>query len=145
MVAFDHGEDFFDALAEFCQREGIRQGYLPMFIAGFASADLVGTCERLDDPVAPIWSKVQLRNIEALGGGTLAHDPNDNRVLPHVHVTVGLKEHSATGHTSHLLAATVQLLTELVIVEITDPPIHRVRDPHLYDVPLLRFPDEMST
>lgn len=142
VVAFDHGEDFYTTLAEFCTQQGIRQGYLPMFIAGFATADLVGTCERLDDPAAPVWSKVHLRNIEALGGGTLAYDPDAGQVVPHIHVTVGLKEHSATGHTSHLLAATVQFLTEMVIVEITDPPIDRARNPQLYDVPLLRFPSQ---
>jgi predicted DNA-binding protein with PD1-like motif len=34
-------------------------------------------------------------------------------MLPHIHVTVGLKEHSATGHTSHLLSAKTQFLTEM--------------------------------
>ena len=43
-VAFDHGEDFFTALAEFCQANGVRQGFIPMFIAGFAEVDIVGTC-----------------------------------------------------------------------------------------------------
>ena len=92
-----------------------------MFVAGFATADLVGTCERLDDPQAPVWSKVQVSNVEAVGGGTLAWDEATDRVAPHIHVAVGLKEHSATGHTSHLLGATVQFLTEMIIVEVTEP------------------------
>jgi predicted DNA-binding protein with PD1-like motif len=41
--------------------------------------------------------------------------------LPHIHTSVGLKEHSATAHTSHLLAAQVQFLTEMIIVEIDAP------------------------
>lgn len=138
-VVFDHGEDFYTALADACRTNGIRQGYIPMFIAGFRYADLVGTCERLDDPDAPVWSKVHLTNIEALGGGTLAYDQDTDTVAPHIHVTVGLKTHSATGHTSHLLAATVQFLTELVIVEVTEPAMRRERQPDLYDVPLLRL------
>jgi predicted DNA-binding protein with PD1-like motif len=139
LAAFDHGDDFYTALDQTCREHGIRQGYIPMFIAGLRTADIVGTCEELADPDAPVWSKVHLTNVEALGGGTLAYDPATDTVTPHIHVAVGLKAHSATGHTSHLLAATVQFLTELVIVEITTP-VHRVRQPDLYDVPLLRFP-----
>jgi predicted DNA-binding protein with PD1-like motif len=139
MAVFDHGDDFFTALDAACRSHGIRQGYVSMFIAGFRSADLVGTCERLDNPDAPVWSKVHLRNLEALGGGTLAYDPDTDTIAPHIHVSVGLKTHSAIGHSSHLLAATVQFLTELVIVEVTEPALRRVRQPDLYDVPLLQF------
>lgn len=139
VAVFDHGEDFYTALHHVCTEHNIRQGYIPTFIAGFASADLVGTCERLDNPQAPVWSKVQLSNIEALGGGTLAWDPIEDRLAPHIHVTVGLKEYSATGHTSHLLAATVQFLTELTIVEIVSPTMTRRKNSDLYDVPLLQI------
>jgi hypothetical protein len=38
-----------------------------MFLAAFAEADIVGTCDKLDDPAAPVWSKVHLTNAEALG------------------------------------------------------------------------------
>ena len=139
VAVFDHGEDFYTALGQVCTEHSIRQGYIPAFIAGFATADLVGTCQRLEDPQAPVWSKVQLSNIEALGGGTLAWNPTTERIAPHIHVTVGLKEHSATGHTSHLLDATVQFLTEITIVEISAPPMIRQRNLDLYDVPLLHF------
>ncbi len=138
-VAFDHGEDFFTALAEFCRTNGVRQGYIPMFIAGFAEAEIVGTCSKLDDPQAPVWSDVHLTNIEALGGGTIAYDEAEDGILPHIHVTIGLKEHSATAHTSHLLSAKIQFLTEMLFIEVTAPAMRRERDPGLYDVPLLRF------
>lgn len=138
-VAFDHGEDFFTALEQVCRTEGIRYGYIPMFLAGLAEVDVVGTCERLDDVNAPVWSKVHLRNVEAMGCGTLAHDPHEDRILPHIHLSVGLKEHSATAHTSHLLAARVQFLTEMLLVEVLDPPLGRPRNADLYDVPLLTF------
>jgi predicted DNA-binding protein with PD1-like motif len=108
-----------------------------MFIAGLSSADIVGTCQRLDDPAAPVWDKVQLTNVEALGGGTLAYDEATDTISPHIHITVGLKEHSATAHTSHLLGATVQFLTEMIIVEIAGPAMRRHRNPDLYDVPQL--------
>lgn len=144
VVVFDHGDDFSTALQQACAHHGIRQGYIPMFVAGFASADLVGTCERLENPEAPVWTKVHLTNVEALGGGTLAWDEATETVSPHIHVTVGLKEHSATAHTSHLLAATVQFLTEMIVVEIVEPGLHREKEADLYDVPLLRFGTAMS-
>src|SRR5205823_1393222 len=87
-VAFDHGEDFFTALTDFCRNNGVRQGYIPMFIAGFSEAEIVGTCRKLDDPQAPVWDSVHLTNVEAIGGGTLAYDDEADRDLPHVHVAV---------------------------------------------------------
>ncbi len=138
-IAFDHDDDFFDTLTAFCITHNVRQGYIPMFIAGFAEAEIVGTCEKLADPRAPVWSKVHLTNVEALGCGTLGHDPETDRVLPHIHTSLGLKERSALGHTSHLLSARVQFLVEMLLVEITAPTMLRTREPALYDVPLLRF------
>lgn len=138
-VTFDHGDDFYTALTDACRTNNIRQGYIPVFIAGFSTVEIVGTCQRLEQPEAPVWDRVHLSNVEALGGGTIAYDPTDDRILPHIHVSVGLKEHSATGHTSHLLDAEVQFLTEMLIIEIAGPAMHRVPDPALFDVPLLRF------
>jgi predicted DNA-binding protein with PD1-like motif len=137
-VAFDHGDDFMASLARFCNDNDVRQGYIPMFLAGFAEVDVVGTCEKLDDPQAPVWTKVHLTNVEALGCGTIARGDADG-IPPHIHASVGLKEHSATAHTSHLLAATVQFLTEMIIVEVDAPVMTRPRNHDLYDVPLLTF------
>ncbi len=109
-----------------------------MFLAGLAEAEIVGTCEKLEDPQAPVWTKVCVSNVEALGSGTIAHD-DANGILPHIHVAVGLKEHSAMAHASHLLSAKVQFLTEMLVVEVVTPEMTRPRNPSLYDVPLLTF------
>jgi predicted DNA-binding protein with PD1-like motif len=138
-LSFDHGEDLFGSLAEFCRANNVRQGYIPFFLAGFSALRIVGTCERLEDPVAPLRSAVYLTNVEAHGGGTIAYDPVRNAIAPHIHVSAGLKEHSATGHTSHLLEATVQVLTEMVVVEVVHPDLRRVSDAARYHVPLLTF------
>lgn len=138
-LSFDHGEDLFAALSTFCRENGVRQGYIPFFLAGFSELRLVGTCERLDDPVAPLRSAVYLTNVEAHGGGTIGYDPGQDTILPHIHVSVGLKQHSATGYTSHLLEATVQLLTEMVIVEVLAPELRRRPDPGRYNLPILGF------
>lgn len=141
-VTFDHGDDFMTALADFCQEQKIRQGYIPMFLAGFAEAEIVGTCEKLENPSAPVWSKVYLTNAEAMGCGTIAADSETNCVMLHIHTSLGLKERSAAGYTSHLLSARVQFLTEMLVVEVTAPTMARYRDPHLYGVPLLTFEGE---
>ena len=137
VVVFDHGDDFYAALHQVCRDNGIRQGYIPTFIAGFASADLVGACEPLEDPQAPVWSSVTLSHVEAVGGGTLAWDETTNTIAPHIHVSIGLKENGATAHTSHLLGATVQFLTEMIIVEFAGPAMRREKRADLYDVPIL--------
>ncbi|MGW4101729.1 PPC domain-containing DNA-binding protein [Streptomyces sp. NPDC004976] len=137
-VAFDHGEDFFEALAAFCLESGIRAGYVT-FIGGFSHARLVGTCEPLKHPERPLWVDIEVETLEVLGSGTLAWDTENDRVAPHVHVSAGLKADSADGRTSHLLSATVQFVTELVIEEWTSPVVIRPRNPDLYDVPLLTF------
>ena len=64
-IAFDHGEDFLTGLTQFCAEHDIRQGYIPMFIAGLSQVDIVGTCDALDTPDAPVWTKVHVRR-EAL-------------------------------------------------------------------------------
>jgi predicted DNA-binding protein with PD1-like motif len=138
-VNFDHGDDFFPALAAFCREQGVRHGYIPMFVAGFAEAEIVGACEKLADPEAPVWSKVHLTGVEAMGCGTLAYDPESDSVLPHIHTSLGEKARSAVGHTSHLLGARVQFLVEMLVVEVTAPMMTRPRNPDLYDVPLLTF------
>ncbi|HEY8473567.1 MAG TPA: DUF296 domain-containing protein [Natronosporangium sp.] len=138
-LALEDGEDFFESLTQFCAEHDIKQGYIPGFIAGFSEVEIAGTCGKIDDPRAPVRSAVHLTNVEALGVGNLATDPTGEQLRPHIHVTAGLKAYSATGYTSHLLSATVQFLTELVIVEVTQPRLHRRQEPAAYDVPLLHF------
>jgi predicted DNA-binding protein with PD1-like motif len=138
-VTFDHGEDFFAALNDFCSANNVRQGIIPSFIAGFAEARIVGTCGKIENPQAPLWESVYLTNAEVLGSGTVAFDPDEDKISPHIHVALGLKERSAVGHTSHLLEARVLFLTEMTFVEVVAPEMQRRRNPDIYDVPLLTF------
>ena len=138
-VTFDHGEDFFPTLSTFCRKNRVRHGYIPMFLAAFAEAAIVGACDKLDDPKAPVWSRVHPTNVEAFGCGTLAYDAENDDILPHIHTTLGEKARSATGHTSHLLEATVQFLVEMLVVEVVSPTMTRPANPQLYNVPLLTF------
>lgn len=136
---FDHGEDFFQTLGRFCRDNDVRQGYIPMFLAAFAETEIAGTCGRVDDPEAPVRSPVYLQKVEALGCGTFSYDPDKGEIVPHVHVTVGLKQYSAAAYSSHLMSAKVQYLTEMLIVEVDSPHMRRPVHADLYDVPLLTF------
>jgi predicted DNA-binding protein with PD1-like motif len=138
-VTFDPGEDFFPTLSAFCRTKSIRHGYVPMFLAAFAEATIVGTCDKIEDPEAPVWNRVHLTNVEAFGCGTVAYDPERDDIAPHIHTTLGEKARSATGYTSHLLSAQVQFLVEMIVVEVISPAMTRPANPSLYDVPLLTF------
>ncbi|MER7688144.1 DUF296 domain-containing protein [Streptomyces sp. NPDC097610] len=143
VLALDHGEDLLDNLTQFCADQGIRAGYIPTFVGGLRSARLVGSCEPLADPEAPLWEEITVETLEALGGGTLAWDTEKNCLAPHIHVAAGIKAKSAEGRVSHLLGAKVQFICEIPIVEVTDtaegPALTRRRSADLYDVPLLGF------
>jgi predicted DNA-binding protein with PD1-like motif len=138
-VTLQPGDDFYTELDDVCREFGIRQGYLPMFIGAFRTARIVGTCRRVEDPAAPVWDEVHLEAVEAVGAGTLAWDPEQQRIAPHLHVSLGEKRRSATGYTSHLLRAEVDFLAELVIQEVTAPELLRLPDADMYHVPLLHF------
>ncbi len=138
-VTFEHGKDFFTELKEFCTGHNVKQGYIPFFIAGMSEVELVGTCEKIEDKNAPIWSRVYLENVEAIGAGTLAVDEETGQFSPHIHVSVGKKTDSAFSRMSHLLDAKVLFLTEMVVVEVVKPHFRRVKNPALYDVGLLSF------
>jgi predicted DNA-binding protein with PD1-like motif len=138
-VVIDDGEDFFAGVTGFCRQNGIRQGYVPTFLGGFSTAEVIGTCVRIEDPHVPVRSGVFVENVEVVGGGTLAYDEATDAVLPHIHVSAGVKQYSAVAYTSHLLRAEVQMFIELVIVEATGPAMRRDPDPNLYGMPVLRF------
>jgi predicted DNA-binding protein with PD1-like motif len=141
-VNFDHGEDFFPTLARFCRENEIRQGYIPMFLAAFAETEIAGTCGRVENPEAPVRTPVYLEKVEAMGCGTFSYDPPSGEIVPHVHVTVGLKMHSAAAYSSHLMTAKVQYLTEMLLVEVDSPEMRRPIHADLYNVPLLTFESE---
>jgi len=138
-VVFEHGKDFFAELEDFCRANGVRQGYIPMFIAAFKEAEVAGACTRLEDPDAPVWSKVYIENVEVLGAGTLAYDEAEAKLTPHIHVSLGEKPRSARALTSHLFSAKIQFLTEMFIIEVLEPKIERVESPNLYNIALMTF------
>jgi predicted DNA-binding protein with PD1-like motif len=138
-VTFDHGRNFFTELKEFCAVNDVKQGYIPFFIAGMSEVELVGTCQKVEDKNAPIWSRVHLENVEAVGAGTLAFDEETGQISPHIHVSIGQKTDSAFSRMSHLLDAEVLFLAEMVVVEVIKPHFRRIKNASLYNIGLLSF------
>ncbi|OIK25576.1 PPC domain-containing DNA-binding protein [Streptomyces malaysiense] len=137
-IALDHGEEFLAQLAAFCAEHEVRAGYLPMFLGAFRSVRLVGTCEHIADPEAPVWSAAEYEHVEMLGCGTIAWNEEAHEVAPHVHVAAGLRSHAAEGRTSHLLSGHVQFINELFLVETLEPALTRPRT-GAYQMPTLSF------
>lgn len=138
-LTLDHGDDFLAEVKRFCAENRVRQGFIPMFVAGMLEVEMVGSCEPSGDPMAPLWSSIHLANVEAIGCGTIAADTATGEASLHVHVSVGKKFDSAQACTSHLLSSTIQFLGEIYVVEVLQPRFARIPDPRLYDVPLLHF------
>ncbi|MGH3830923.1 MAG: hypothetical protein ACRDRS_10825 [Pseudonocardiaceae bacterium] len=137
-IAFDHDDDFFDPLTAFCTANNVRQGYIPMFIAGFAEAEIVGTCEKIADPAAPIWSTVHLTNVEALGCGTLAATPKPTACCP-TSTPASVSKNTQPSATPIISSPPEYIPRRDATRRGHHPAMLRSREPALYDVPLLRF------
>jgi hypothetical protein len=60
-----------------------------MFIAGLSSVDLVGTCQRLKDPHASVWSAVQLANFST--GTSNIHWPAKGQTISELAIVTPYK------------------------------------------------------
>lgn len=138
-VTFEHGDDFFAELSTFCAAEGVRYGYIPLFLGAFRHAKIVGTCQTHDADLPMLESYLDAEAVETFGVGTLAYDPEREMVLPHVHLSLGKRLHGAIGYTSHLIEARVQFTVELVLVEVLAPAWTRPPYPALFGLNLLSF------
>lgn len=141
-VAFEHDDDFMSSLARSCQEDDVQQGYIQMFIEGFAEAGTVGTCDKLDDPRAPVWSKVCVSNVEALGCGAIVRGEAGG-ILPHIHAAVGLKDASRSTQRPRAPATCCPRRSSssprCSSSRWSPRMMTRPRNLDLYDVPLLTF------
>ena len=137
-VTFDHADDFFTALTD-SPREQRHAGHHPDLHRRLRRGKNRRDLRKDRQSRCALWDSVYLTNVEAMGSGTVAFDPDENKIQPHIHVSIELKERGAVGDTSHLLDARVLFLTEMMFVEVARPRMRRDRNPDLYNVPLLRF------
>lgn len=138
-VTFDHGDEFFTSLSSFCAEHDVKSGYIPLFLGAFTHAKVVGTCHHANAEAPMFDSYVDVDYVETVGAGTIAWNPEQSVIAPHVHLSVGRRLQGATGLTSHLFTATVQFVLELVVVEVVSPLWTRPVQPDLHALNVLRF------
>lgn len=131
-LIFGKGEDFLGVLNEFCKKNNIKQAIIPSFIGSFTNAEIIGTCEKLDDPELPDFRTVHVEYMEAMGSGSIAYDEKKGCMTPHIHLSVGERMHSAMAYTGHLMKGEVSFLVELLLVEVLEPTMKRVNVDSLY-------------
>jgi predicted DNA-binding protein with PD1-like motif len=136
-VVLQPGDDVLPSIVEACRENGIEQGYIPVFLGAFRSVRLIGTSAPIEDDDAPLPDAVHVANVEGTGSGTIAFDPAGP--IPHVHVAVGVKNYSASAYAGHLLSATVQYVTEIVIEEVLSPRFVKRPDPEARGLANLAF------
>ncbi|MDC7222883.1 MAG: DNA-binding protein [Spirochaetales bacterium] len=138
-INIDHGEDFFEQIKNFCAQNKVRQGYIPSFVGGFRHAEIIGACQKVEDMDAPDFTRVYLEYAEAVGAGTIAFDEKIDDLSFHIHVTMGLRAHSATAYTGHLLSGKVQYLSEMILHEVLEPSMIKQVNKDLYNISVLNF------
>lgn len=127
LVVLQPGDEVLDGLRAFCSQHGVDQAYLTTFLGAYTEATLIGTADPIADEDAPLPDSVVVRNSEGIGSGTVV--TADGVCTPHVHVALGEKGDSAAAYAGHLLAGTVQYVTEIVVTEIVSPRLTRRSDP----------------
>lgn len=139
-IRFEHGKDFMTELEEFCSVNNVKQGYVPFFSGDFSKITIVGTCNKTENPEAPMLnSPAYFENVESFGCGTIAYDKETGKILPHFHISIGSRLSSATAHTSHFIDGKVQFLIEMVFVEVLFPSMERITNENVFNLKLLDF------
>ena len=138
-ITIKNGEDFFTALEKFREEHDVKQGYVQSFVGAFRNAEIIGTNQKIKDKEAPDPSSVYLEAVEVVGSGTFAYDEKKEKVSYNIHVSAGLRTHSASAYTGHLCRGEIQFLTELLLIEVLEPSMVRQIDKNYYNIPVLNY------
>ncbi|MFD1714298.1 PPC domain-containing DNA-binding protein [Amnibacterium flavum] len=127
LVVLQPGDEVLEGVREFCRQHQVGQAYLSSFLGAYTTATLIGTADPIEDEDAPLPKSVTFRNLEGVGSGTIV--TVDDLPVPHIHVALGEKGDRAAAYAGHLLAATVQYVTEIVVEEVLSPRLTKRADP----------------
>jgi predicted DNA-binding protein with PD1-like motif len=120
------GEDLFSSLKEIIKKHEINCGYIPV-IQGCLKQCRLLTVDQLEGQTELTNNRFELNEVMVFNGsGTIARDENGDAFI-HIHTTVTSQKDGVKM--GHLLAATVCLTTEVVIVELNDIKMGRKEDP----------------
>ena len=73
--------------------------------------------------------------LEYFGSGTIAHVHGN----PSLHIHLSAAQAGNKSITGHFVSGEIALLTEVVVVELTDISLTREPDPEVFSLPLLSF------
>ncbi|SRR5579884_2552270 len=129
------GYDLLQSLGQLLTEHGIQAGYIPVLLGGFKNIKLVsmtfGDTEDHPQDVELIYREP----LEYHGTGTIANV--DGKPSLHIHLSAAQAGNKSL--TGHFVSGEIALLTEVVIVELTDVALTRKVDPEVYSLPLLSF------
>lgn len=131
------GKDLIETLKDFCKEKNIKAAYIPMLIGAVESIDLIHPDPRfgVTKEAKPVVKNYQ-GPFELTAQGTIAMQDNDYSI--HLHAVVGGQEHNLVAM-GHFVSGKITILTEVVITEVADYEMVRVKDDNIFCKPVLFF------
>ncbi|MBO0782903.1 MAG: DNA-binding protein, partial [Ktedonobacteraceae bacterium] len=135
IARFKPGNELVSSVHQFLVEKGIRAGYIPTLLGGFKNLKLISmTFGEGENEVKDVELEYR-QPLEYFGTGTIAY--LDDQPSIHVHLTAAQSGNKSL--TGHLVSGEIAILTEIVIVEITDVAVVRKEDPDIPGYKLLHF------
>jgi predicted DNA-binding protein with PD1-like motif len=129
------GYDLLQSLSLLLTDHHIQAGYIPLLLGGFKNLKLVSmTFGEHEDHPRDIELEYR-QPLEYFGTGTIAQVQGK----PSLHIHLSAAQAGNKSITGHFVSGEIALLTEVVVVELTDISITREADPEVFSLPLLSF------
>jgi predicted DNA-binding protein with PD1-like motif len=129
------GYDLLQSLSELLIEHHIQAGYIPMLLGGLKNLKLISmTFGENEDHPRDIELEYR-QPLEYFGCGTLAQVQGK----PSLHIHLSAAQAGNKTISGHFVSGEIALLTEVVIVELTNVLMTRESDPEVYSLPLLSF------
>lgn len=142
IARFLPGKDLHEAIIEFCKKNNIKAGYIPMCIGGIKNPEIINPDPKSKgsdaQPVIKKFSSI----MEFSASGTIALDTQGN-YINHLHIITGGDKHKLICM-GHLAAGEIAILTEIVIIEAENIEAVRDIDQGVFPKPLLFFKSKVD-
>ena len=110
LLRFDRGEPFPQALKDYCVRSGLESGVVLCGI-GMLSDTTIGRYDGTEYAKTVLADSLEVLSLQ----GNISMKQGE----PFIHLHVSLAEHDFTARGGHLFEATVSMVIELAIAELT--------------------------
>jgi hypothetical protein len=115
VIRFDKGERFPDALSNYCRESGLQSGIVLGGI-GMLSETTIGRYDGSTYETTVLKDSLEVLSLQ----GNISMKEGE----PFIHLHVSLADHDFTARGGHLFEATVSMVIELAVMELT-PGMHR--------------------